>query len=130
MDSEFTPQVTYCNKVDQSLCLKLFYKGVPLPLPPWFSVERNSQLTSWSMVPNFVSYMKERSEETKSILCELNSNKFKKRPFFSAEMIRYSFKLRTASLQAYNILLRELRHAICLVLRESRLLESSYDLMV
>ena len=25
------------------------------------------------MVPNFVSYMKERSEETKSVLCELNS---------------------------------------------------------
>ena len=36
----------------------------------------------------------ERSEETKSILCELNSNKFKKRPSFSAEMIHYSLELR------------------------------------
>ena len=34
MDSEFTPQVTYCIKVDQSLCLKLFYKGVPIPITP------------------------------------------------------------------------------------------------
>ena len=107
MNSEFTPQVTYCIKVDQSLCLKLFYKGVPIPLPPWFSVGRNSRLTSWSMMPNFVSYMKKRSEETKFILCELISNEFKKRPSFSAEMIRYSLELRYTSLPTY-ILLREL----------------------
>ena len=72
MDSEFT-QITYCIKVDQSLCLKLFYKWVPIHLPFWFSVGKNSRLASWSMVPNFVSHMKERSEETKSVLCELNS---------------------------------------------------------
>ena len=107
MNSEFTPQVTYCIKVDQSLCLKLFYKGVPIPLPPWFSVGRNSRLTNWSMMPNFISYMKKRSEETKFILCELISNEFKKRPSFSAEMIRYSLELRYTSLPTY-ILLREL----------------------
>ena len=51
--------------------------------------------------------MKERSEETKSILCELSSKKFKKRPSLSAKMIRYSLELRYTSLQAYSILLRE-----------------------
>ena len=56
-------------------------------------------------MPNFVSYMNEKNEETKSILCELNTNKFKKRPFFSAEMICYSLELRYTLLQAYNIYL-------------------------
>ena len=59
MDSEFTPKVTYCIKVHQSLCLKLFYKGVPVPLSPWLSVGRNSRLMRWSMMPNFVLLMKE-----------------------------------------------------------------------
>ena len=38
MNSEFA-QITNCIKVDQSLCLKLFYKEVPIHLPFWFSVE-------------------------------------------------------------------------------------------
>ena len=74
MDSEFT-QITYCIKVDQFLCLKLFYKGVSIHLLFRFfdGIGRNLRLTSWSVMPNFLSYMKERSEETKSVLCELNS---------------------------------------------------------
>ena len=70
--SEFT-QITYCIKVYHSLCLKLFHKEVPIHFPFWFFVGRNLRLTDWSMVPKFVLYVKERSVETKSVLCELNS---------------------------------------------------------
>jgi hypothetical protein len=108
--------------------LKLFYKGVPIPLPPWFVTGRNARLTSWSMIPNFVSYMKETTKETKSVLCELNYNKFKKRPSYSAEMIRYALELRYTSLQAYKILLRELSLPSVSYLR--KLASGEYNLMV
>ena len=107
-DSNLIPRVTFCIKIEKSMCIKLFYLGVPIPLPHWFLNGRSAHLTSWSMMPNFISHMKERSDEAKSLMLELNSNQFKKRPLHSNQMIRYALELRYTSLQAYKILLKEL----------------------
>ena len=102
-DSNLIPRVTFCIKIEKSMCIKLFYLGVPIPLPQWFLNGRSGHLTSWSMMPNFIAYIKERSDEAKSLMLELNSNQFKKRPLHSNQMIRYALEL-----QAYKILLKEL----------------------
>ena len=101
------PQITYCIKIEQSLCVKLFPKGTSMPLPIWFRKGRNTHLTSWSMMPNLFVYIKEKAEEDKSLLDELESLKFKKRPHYSSHIVRYALELRYASLQAYKLLPRE-----------------------
>ena len=71
------PQITYCIKIEQSLCVKLFHKGTSMPLHVWFRKGKNTHLTSWSMMPNLIVYMKQKAEEDKSLLDELESLKFK-----------------------------------------------------
>ena len=60
------------------------------------------------MIPNVISYTKQRSEEAKSALLELHSNQLTKRPLHSNQMTHYALELRYTSLQAYKILLKEL----------------------
>ena len=95
--------------IEQSLCVNLFYKGTSMPLPVLFRKGRNTHLTSWSMMPNLIVYMKQKTEEDKSLLDELESLKFKKRPHYSSHIVRYALELRYTSLQAYKILLREFK---------------------
>lgn len=102
------PEVTHCIRVDKDLHVKLFYKSVPLPLPLWFRQGRNTHLTSYSMLENFITYMKQEAEDHQGILTELTNLKYYKHPIYSARLIRYALELRYTSLQAYKILLEEL----------------------
>ena len=56
------PQITYCIKMEQSLWDKLFHKGTSMPLLVLFRKGRNTHLTSWSMVPNLIVYIKQKAE--------------------------------------------------------------------
>lgn len=105
-NSDALPQITFCVKIQHTLSVKLFHKGLGFSL--WFRKGRNTRLTSWSMVPNFIVHMRQKVKESKSLLDELEDLKFKGRPQYSSHMIRYALELRYTSLQAYNILLREL----------------------
>ena len=78
------PQITYCNKIEQYLCVKLYHKGTSISLHVWFRKRRNTHLASWSMVPNLIVYAKQKAKEDKSLLDELKSLKFKKRPHYSS----------------------------------------------
>ena len=57
---EAVPQVTYCVKIEETLTVKLFHKGIPIPLPVWFTVGKKARLTSWSMLENFIAHMKQK----------------------------------------------------------------------
>ena len=56
------PEVSACVRINQDLRVKLFFKGLSLPLPQWFRQGRDTRLSSKSMLQNFVSYFKIKSE--------------------------------------------------------------------
>ena len=99
------PKVIDCVRVDRDLHVKLFYKGLPLPLPQWFRHGRNCCLTRKSMKQNFPNYVKLEVEQTFSILEMVKELKFKKKRIFWSNVIRYSLLLRYASLQ--TLLMKE-----------------------
>ena len=70
-------EVTDCVRVDRDL--KLFYKGLPLPLPQWFRHGRDCHLTKKSMMQNFLNYIRLEGEQTLNILEEPKELKFKKK---------------------------------------------------
>lgn len=101
------PQVTYCIRVEKALRVKLFYKNVPMPLPTWFRQNRNTVLTSCSMLQNLINHMKQTAEENFSIFSELQQLRYTKCPNYSSNVVRYALYLRYTSLQAYKLLLEE-----------------------
>ena len=64
--------------------------------------------SSFSMIQNFISYMKHQTEEHQEILSELNKLKYYKCRSYSARLVRYALQLRHTSLQAYKLLSEEL----------------------
>ena len=48
-DASF-PEVTACVRINQDLRVKLFSKGLSLPLPQWFRQDRDTRLSSKSML--------------------------------------------------------------------------------
>ena len=87
-------EVTDCVRVDRDL--KLFYKGLPLPLPQWFRHGRDCHLTKKSMMQNFLNYIRLEGEQTLNILEEPKELKFKKKKM--SNVIRYSLLLRYSGL--------------------------------
>ena len=72
-------EVTDCVWVDRGLHVKLFYKGLPLPLPQWFCHGRDCRLTRKTMMQNFPNYIKSEGGQMFTILEELKEFKFKKK---------------------------------------------------
>ena len=57
------PVVTESIRIDAKLHVQLYFKGCPLPLPPWFREGRNCKLTSLTQLENnFPSYIRATSE--------------------------------------------------------------------
>lgn len=107
--SSVVPEITYSIRVSEGLCVQLFYKNAPVPLPTWFWKGRNARLTSKAMILNLISYLKQKSEEHHSILEEINRLKFQKSPCYSYNLILYALELRYTSVQAYKLLREEIR---------------------
>ena len=101
------PEVTDCIRIDSEMHVKLFYKGSPIPLPEWFRKGSKCTLTSKDMLQNFPTYIRQESERLSDVLEELRGLKFKKKPVYSANLIRYALMLRYTSLAAYKLLLGE-----------------------
>ena len=55
------PVVTESIRIDAKLHVQLYFKGCPLPLPPWFREGRNCKLTSLTQLENFPSEQRHNS---------------------------------------------------------------------
>ena len=97
-------EINECIRVDRDLHVKLFYKGSPLPLPTWFRHGTNCRLATKSALNNFPNYIKNEGERSSSVFEELSQLRFKNRPFYSSNVIRYALLLRYTSLQSYKML--------------------------
>lgn len=100
-------EITECIKVDKELHVQLFLKSCPVPLPQWFRQSRDCRLSRRSMLENFPAYLQSYAEERISIFQELREYTHKKRPVYSANVIRYALLLRYTSVQSYRMLLDE-----------------------
>ena len=89
--------------------MKLFFKGLSLPHPQWFRQGRDTRLSSKSMLQNFVSYIKIKSESSCTVADELQQVKLMKRPSYSSNTVRYALMMRYTSLPAYRLLLEEFK---------------------
>ena len=108
--NEFSiPEVIECIRVDESLHVKLFYKGCLVPLPKWFCNGHNCTLTRKSMFENFPPYLRSQAEKNFSVFEELEKIKYQKKPIYSGNLIRYALLLRYTSMQSYKVLLEEFR---------------------
>ena len=105
------PVITYCIKILKNLSVELFYKNARMHQPGWFrdGKQGNGRLTSYSMIENFINYMKNKLEEDSSILDELLSQRYQTRPTYSNQVVRFAIHLRYTSLEAYNLLLEHLK---------------------
>lgn len=101
------PEVSECILVDTELHVKLFYKGSPVPLPQWFRYGRDCRLTHKSMLENFPAYLLSQTEKYDTVFEELREYKLKKRPVYSASVIRFTLLLRYTSIQSYRMLLKD-----------------------
>ena len=105
------PAITFCIKIFKNLSVQLFYQNARMHLPGWFrdGKQGNGRLTSFSMIENFINFMKTKVEENTSILDELLSQRYQTRPTYSKEILRFAIHLRYTSLQAYNLLLEHVK---------------------
>ena len=87
------PEVAECIHIDKELHAKLFFKGSPVPLPQCFRHDRDCRLTRKSMLENFPAYLISQTEKFDSLFEELREYKFKKRPVYSASVIRFALLL-------------------------------------
>ena len=104
------PEVAESIKVDEQMHVKLFFRGLTVPLPEWFRKRNNidCKLSSEGMLDNFPSYIQNRiSPGLTTIIDELRELQYYKptgRPKYSAAILRYALYLRYTSRQAYKIL--------------------------
>ena len=104
------PRVYEYISIGKELHVKLTFQGFSIPLPDWFRIGHNCTVNRFSMLKNFFSHIKNRSDSFSSILSELNSMQHYKpqgRPKFSSSMIRYALLLRYTSWQSYKLLLQQ-----------------------
>lgn len=101
------PIVTFCIRIENNLRVRLFYRNNPVPLPEWFRKGRNTYLTSFSMLENFVSYTRNLAEQNDSIQEELAKLKHYSSPIYPKSIIRFAIQLRYTSLQAYQLMSEE-----------------------
>ena len=94
-----------CNSIHKSLLMlskdlrvKLYYKGIAIPLPTWFKDINRYKTTNVSILENFFSYMHNVAEkipttildEIKRVVC----CKPQGRPIYSPEVLRFSLMQR------------------------------------
>ena len=108
------PEVTACVRINQDLRVKLFFKGLSLPLTQWFTQGRDTRLSSKSMLQNFASYIKIKSESPCTVADELQQVKLMKRPSYSSNTVRYALMRHFSAclhtfLPAYRLLLEEFK---------------------
>ena len=84
------PVVTESIGIDAKLHVQLYYKGCPLPLPPWFREGRNCKLTS--LTRRIFHHTSELISD--SISEELQHRRFMKKGHYSTALIRYALMLR------------------------------------
>ena len=93
------PEVTECIKIDKKLDIKLFFKGCPEPLPQWFRQGTDCRLTRKSMLENFPVCLRTSYADNHSLIFEeLLQYRYKKKPIYPANIIRYSLLWRYTSL--------------------------------
>ena len=94
------PKESECISVDNKLHVQLFQNGCPIPLPQWFTVGQSYTLKSVTQLENFPTHIRFVSENFSSIADEFREICFKKKPIYSACLIRYTLLLvRHTSLQ-------------------------------
>ena len=59
------PAVSKCISVDKNLPVHLSYHGLVIPLLQWLWYEHNWTLTKFSMLENFVSYLRNKGDCSK-----------------------------------------------------------------
>ena len=102
------PQVVESIRIDKDLHVKLFYKNIPVSLPPWLRVTHQCKLKRRSMLENLPVHFNTEIERLSYILEELNIHQLKKNQVYSSTIIHFSLMLRYTSLQSYRLLLNEL----------------------
>jgi len=102
------PMITETIVITDSLNVKLFFKGIPVPLPEWFRKGSNCCLKSKSMLENFPPYLRSFAEKsTNDVQDELQRLKYKKPdngPKYSTQLLQFALLLRYTSLPAYKLL--------------------------
>ena len=114
------PEVTACVRINQDLRVKLFFKGLSLPLPQWFIQGRDTRLSSKSMLQNFVSYIKIKSKSPCIVADELQQVKLMKRPSYSSNTERYALMRHFSALPTHfsaclQIAPRRVQVAFCFI---------------
>ena len=84
------PEVTKCIRINKVLHVKLFFKDSPVPLPQWFQHGPDCCLPHKSMLENFPAYLLSQTEKFDRIFEELREYIFKKKPVYSASVIRFA----------------------------------------
>ena len=87
------PQVAEVIRIDKDLHVKLFYKNLPVSLPPWLRVTHQCKLKRRSMLDNIPSHFSTEIEQLSSILEELCIS-LKRKQVFSPTMIHFALMLR------------------------------------
>ena len=92
----------------ENLHVQLQLCSVPVPLPSWFVDGRNTKLTRFSMLENFLSYLRNCMNNQKLLheICTLQYDKAQGRPPYSPAIIRLALLLRYTSGPAYKLLLQ------------------------
>ena len=93
--------------IETSLHITLSYDEHVIPLREWLRHGQNCNLTRFSMLENFLSYIKQKLEEWSVTLKELDNIQYHKPPK-SSILIRSALMLRYSPCQTYKLLLKEL----------------------
>ena len=72
------PAVHPCITIDTSLHFSFSYDGYAIRLPEWFHHGQSCTVTRFSMLENFVSYIKQKGEKCSVIFKELNGIQYYK----------------------------------------------------
>ena len=105
------PEVKHCIDFSTDLRVKLYFKKVPVGLPEWFRQERNTFPTRKTMIVILISSLSVRSEEPNEILDLFNCFQHYEQPVCSYDMILFALELRYTSVQAYEVIRKEMRLA-------------------
>ena len=93
--------------IDTSLHTTLSNDEHVIPLCEWLRHGKNCILTKFSMLGNFLSYIKQKLEEWGVTLKELNTIQYHK-PSKPSILIRFALMLRYSPYQTYKLVLKEL----------------------
>ena len=91
------PHILETIKIDRQLHVQLQYNGNSIPLPPWFTQGRDAKIYRIRMLHNFPSYIRHVASSIPHCLLDQMKERMyykpKGRPPYSAEMIRYAYKI-------------------------------------